>query len=469
MLTSQLHIWNVQNQRVFLRADLNVPINSGTIINDFKLKAIVPTLDLLLKQNAGVVLATHLGRPKGFDLELSTKPLGPWLENHGYKVKFVPFQERNSFAGVTAQPGEIVLLENMRFFAGEQTHGPSFEKELNAMAEDFLWYEKGFNMGEPTPPDRVLAEQLAALADYYVHDAFALMHRDDTSVTLVPRLFNPSHRTIGILVEKEVAALSKLVHNPEKPFVLIVGGGKVADKIPLLTGMLDRVTHILLCPAIVFTFLKAEGKQVGTSLVDDSQLESVKKFMQKATQKKVQLIFPVDYQVAQDSMNGPLSIVSVDQLASGAAGSPSVDGQRSAAKFAQPEIRGPSNSRSNEVARPEAHSRGSYPQFPPDGVGMSIGPETAKLFATYITQAKTVFFNGLPGIAYRSETLEGAQAIFAAMTQSHGFTVIGGGDSVAAAELLIDVSKIKYCSTGGGATLTYLAHKTLPGLQLFEG
>jgi phosphoglycerate kinase len=392
MLISQLPHWNLTNKRVFLRADLNVPIQHGTIVNDFKLKSIVPTLDLLLKQHAAVVLASHLGRPKGFDPELSTKPLGAWLETHGYQVQFIPYKEHNPFNEVRPAPGNIVLLDNMRFYPGEQTH-------------------------EMAP---LFAQQLASLADYYVHDAFALMHRTDTSVTAVPRLFDASHRTIGLLVEKEVNALSKLVHNPEKPFVLIIGGGKVADKIPLLTGMLDRVTHILLCPAIVFTFLKTENRQTGKSLVDNEQIASVKTFMELATKKGVELIFPIDYQVAQGTLNGPLSVTSADN-------------------------------------------------FPIDGVGMSIGPQTAQLFATYITAAKTVFFNGLPGITYRPETLQGAHAIFQAMAQAPGFTVIGGGDSVAAAESLVDVSKISYCSTGGGATLSYLAHKTLPGLELFEG
>jgi len=385
---SQLHTWKLTNQRVFLRADLNVPLNKGAILNDFKLTAELPTLDLLLKQNAAVILATHLGRPQGFDPALSTKPIAAWLTARGYRVTHVPFVPDNPCAQVAPQPGEITLLENLRFYAGEKNNDPLF------------------------------AEQLAAVADYYVHDAFALMHRHDTSVALLPSLFAPDHRTVGLLVEREVAALAKLVFAPEKPFVLIVGGGKVADKLPLLAGMLDRVTHILLCPALVFTFLKAQGTAVGKSLVDDNQLEAVTKFMANARQRNVELIFPLDYQVASKSFDGPLSLVSADQ-------------------------------------------------FPADGVGMSIGPQTAALFAPVIHQAKTVFFNGLPGVAARPGTLTGAQAIFNAMTHSKGYTVIGGGDSVAAAEQLIDTTKISYCSTGGGATLTYLAEKDLPGLKLF--
>src|SRR5579859_1786981 len=308
-LLSQLPQANLTKQRVFLRADLNVPLINGTMTNDYRCKAVQPTVDLILKKGGTIILATHLGRPQGFDESLSSKHLVPWFENHGYTIHFEP----NIDKAVTRSKElkkEIILLENMRFFEGEKNQ------------------EKAF------------AQLLASTADYYVNDAFALLHRNDTSITLLPQLFNVAKKTIGLLIEKELKELNKLLQSPEQPFLLIVGGGKVHDKLPLLFNLLRSVKIILLCPAIVFTFSKALGKEVGKSLIDATQIEACKDFLSKAHKQGVTIVFPKDYQVAYNDFYGALSYTTSDLI-------------------------------------------------PPTSVGISIGPKTEDLFRSYILRSKT--------------------------------------------------------------------------------
>ena len=213
-ITSQLPTWHLEDKRVLLRADLNIPLVDQTIANDFRLQALLPTLNFLIKHHANVILATHIGQPKDHDPNLSTKILIPWFEQHGYDMVFAENFEHAANIEFKAQ--QIVLLENLRFFPGEKKRNSAF------------------------------AKQLASLADYYINDAFGTMHRDDASITLVPQEFRPERRTIGFLVEQELNMLNQLIENPEQPFVVILGGGKVADKIPLIQGMLRKTKTILL-------------------------------------------------------------------------------------------------------------------------------------------------------------------------------------------------------------------------------
>ncbi len=385
ILSSQLPSFDLNNQRAFLRADLNVPVSNGSITNDYRCKAIIPTLDLIKRKGGKIILATHMGRPKGYDASLSTEQLVPWFKKHGYAIRFEPdlvkaieLSHKNN--------NEILLLENLRFHPEEQAANQQF------------------------------AQQLRELGDYYVNDAFAVCHRPDTSITLLPQLYASDKRTIGLLIEHELKALSKLINQPQQPFVLIVGGGKVHDKLPVLFNMIDEVNVFLLCPAIVFTFAQAMGKKVGKSLVDASQLEHAKAFLEQTKKLKKEVVIPVDYQVAQGSFNGPLHMISNDQI------------------------------QNNEI-------------------GISIGPKTIELFKHYISQAKTIFFNGLIGDDERPETLEGVKALFNAIANSKAYTVIGGGDSVGIVQAMGLTDKMDYLSTGGGATLTYLAEQPLPGLE----
>ncbi len=386
-LRSQLASYALTNQRVLVRADLNVPIKNCTIINDHRLRALVPTIDLIRRKGGKIILATHIGRPTCYTADLSTSLLIPWFQDHGYTIDYQPDLERAYQATLDPSPS-LVLLENMRFFPGEKNHDPVF------------------------------VELMARLGDYYVNDAFALEHRTDSSITDVPARFAADKRTIGLLVAHELTMLNKLLDHPPQPWTLILGGGKVADKLPLLYALVDTATTILLGPAIVCTFLKALAKPVGKSLVDDQLLGECLTFLDRAQRKGVKVPFPIDYCVAHGSFYGRLSICDADQV-------------------------------------------------PDDAVIVSIGPKTANLFAPDIEQAKTVFYNGLMGDSSRPETWDGSNALFNAMAQSSGFTVIGGGDSVAIAQLLGYSDKIGYLSTGGGATLTYLAGKALPGLEIF--
>ena len=386
-LTSALPSWNCNNQPVFLRADLNVPLKDGTIINDRRLRAAQPTLDYLIKQNATVILATHLGRPKEKEETLSTKHLLPWFEKQGYQIRFCATLDDANTARQTAAPGSILLLENLRFFNEERKASLPF------------------------------ARRLARLADWYVDDAFGALHRHDTSITLLPEQFAPNKRTIGFLVKKELDILDTFLQNPQHPVCIILGGNKIATKLPLIKNLLTIADHIILCPAIVFTFLKALGKPVGKSVVDEEVIDVARTILHQAPQENCAVHFPVDYQVAQGEISGPLSIATADQ-------------------------------------------------FPPDGVGISIGPESEKLFAKIIQSSKTTFFNGAIGFLDRPETLHGMQSILTAMATSPGTSLVTGGDSLAALDEL-GISGITHTITGGGSALAYLSGKILPGLKPF--
>lgn len=386
-ITSHLKSLNLNGKTVFLRVDLNVPISNGIILDDHRLRAIKPTLSFLVKHNATIVLATHIGRPTDHEPDLSTHHLLPWFKQNGYTVIFASNLEQLPHL-IHRHRGTIILLENLRFYPGERNHDPQF------------------------------AQLLARNIDVYVNDAFALLHRTDTSITLLPHLFKPERRTIGFLIEKEILNLNRLIHKPAKPFTLVIGGGKIETKIPVLQALMPLIDNLLLCPAIVFSFLKALEKPVGKSLVDNASLGLCKTILEQARKDEVNVFFPLDYQIAQESFNGPLSYIS-------------------------------------------AH------EFPNDGVGISIGPETAPVFGNVIRESATIFYNGLMGSVARKETLGGMDAILKAMAASSGFSVIGGGDSVAAAELLGHAHDISYISTGGGATLNYISGAPLPGLTPF--
>ncbi|PKN03573.1 phosphoglycerate kinase [Candidatus Dependentiae bacterium HGW-Dependentiae-1] len=386
--------WNLTGKRIVLRADLNVPIENGAITNDYRLRAIIPTIKLIQQKGGTIILISHIGRPKNADPKLSTRLLVPWFAQHGLTVTFaatpqaaMQLLQKTSPASTTQnQPPAIVLLENLRFFPGEKNY------------------------------DQIFAQEVATLGDFYVNDAFGTLHREDTSVTLVPALFPPEKRSIGLLVERELHALDRLRTNIKKPFVAIIGGGKVADKLPLIQGLLSKVDAILLCPAIVFTFLKAQGKPVGKSLVDPTQLAACAAILTQAKKEKVAIHRPLDYQIAHDTITGPLSIVDADKL-------------------------------------------------PETGIGISIGPKTIAAYTAIIGNAHTIFFNAAMGFASRPETITGTDALLKALAQAEGLSVVGGGDSVARVEKK-GLQKIDYLSTGGGAALAYISGEKLPGLAL---
>lgn len=389
-LESLIQTQQLAHQRIFLRADLNVPITNGIIQSDYRLKALLPTLDLLLKEQATIIIATHIGRPTGPDPRLSTAQLTPWFAQHGYTVTFAANPETARTAS-KANKQQIIMLENLRFFPGEKKRDPFF------------------------------AQQLADLGDYYVCDSFATLHRNDSSIAQVPYLFAADHRCIGLLVGKELTELYTLMHQPKRPFVLLLGGGKIADKIPLLEQLLDTVDIVLLGPAIVFSFAHALGLPTGSSLVDPASQALCVALLEKARSRNIQLLFPSDYYVAYDSFTGPLEPVPVqaEQLQAGM-------------------------------------------------VGITIGPDTVDHYTAALASAGSILINGLMGDVNRPTTLLSSGALFKAV--AHNTTavrVVGGGDSVAAVELLGLQSSIGHMSTGGGSLLALLTNQPVTGLQPF--
>lgn len=382
-LKSKLPHWNLAQKKIILRADLNVPLKDGEIIDDFRLTQLKPTLDYILKNKGKIILLTHIGRPKNKEEELSTKQLIPWFKKNGYSVTFSPTIKDALKQSNETNNSSIILLENMRFFPEEQTG------------------------------DNQFAKQLAQLGDYFVNDAFGALHRKDASVFVLPNYFATDKKSIGLLVQKELTTLNTLLKKQEQPFVAVIGGGKVADKIPLIESLLDSAQTIILGPAIVFSFLKAEGKNVGQSLVDPNSFNMCKKVLKQAQEKKVKIIMPIDFQVAHQSLYGPLSFT-------------------------------------NTIAQNE--------------YGISIGPKSIALFSKELKQAKTIFFNGLIGLSDKKETLLGAQELFKQAVESKAKVIVAGGDSVAIART-VNNHNTTYFSTGGGATLSYLTGKRLPALE----
>lgn len=387
-LCSKLSSLNLEKKRVFVRADCNVPLKNGKIENDFRLRALLPTLQFIAQRGAKIILATHLGRPQKNAPALSTKQLVSWFEQHGFVVLFAPTVESAQKLSTTHDQ-TLVLIENLRFFPGETTHDNNF------------------------------AQQLAQCADIYVNDAFATVHRNQSSLTLTPLFFSFENRTIGLLIEREIQALNRLIDSPPEPFLVLSGGGKIETKIPLISSLLDQNATIALLPSTVFTFLKAEGHEVGTSLVENDQLKSVHTLL-AATKNRNKFIFPADYMVT-----------------------PNLTGNSWDLSFV-----------------PAA-------QFPKSYFGISIGPHTVNTLKKYIEQAQTIFFNAAVGFPQHPETLEPAIELLKAIGQSPAYTVVGGGDSVALSFKAGVADQIDFLSTGGGATLAYVGKQPLPGLDPF--
>jgi phosphoglycerate kinase len=387
-LRSTLRSLNLEKKRVFVRADCNVPLKNGKIENDFRLRGLLPTLQFIAQRGAKIILATHLGRPKDTDPALSTKQLISWFENHNFHVVFAATVESAQKLS-TAQDQTLVLLENLRFFPGE------------------------------TNRDSHFAQQLAQCGDVYVNDAFATVHRNHSSLTLTPLLFPSDKRTIGLLIEREIHALNRLIDSPPQPFLVLCGGGKTETKIPLISSLLDQNATIALLPSTVFTFLKAEGHEVGASVVENDQLKSVHAVL-AGTKNRNKFIFPADYMVAPNLTDNSWDLSFV----------------------------------------PAA-------QFPKNYFGISIGPHTVNTLKKYIEQAQTIFFNAAVGFPQHPETVEPIVELLKAIGQAPAYTVIGGGDSVAFAFKAGIADQIDFLSTGGGATLAFLGKQPLPGLDPF--
>jgi phosphoglycerate kinase len=387
---------DVAGKRVFLRCDLNVPLKEGVIKDDGRIKASLPTIQVLLEKGASLVIAAHLGRPKGeAKPELSLAPVAKRLsELLGREVKFTG---EVTGAAVTAaaeslKAGEILLLENIRFSAAETSKE---ESERAAFAAD-----------------------LAKLADFYVGDGFGAVHRKHASVFDLPQLLP---HAAGKLVAAEVEVLKKLTQNPERPYGVVLGGAKVSDKLGVIENLLGKVDVLAIGGGMVFTFLKAQGKEIGTSLVEAEMLDVVKGLIATAEENGVKLLLPTDIVVAPTfSADATPTLVSADAI-------------------------------------------------PADQMGLDIGPVSAAAFAAEIVKCKTLFWNGPMGVFEFPNFAAGTKVVAQALTQVSGISVVGGGDSAAAVRALgFADSQFGYISTGGGASLEYLEGKELPGLTALE-
>jgi phosphoglycerate kinase len=387
---------DVAGKRVFLRCDLNVPIKEGVIKDDGRIKASLPTIQALLEKGASLVIAAHLGRPKGEPKpELSLAPVAKRLsELLGREVKFTGQVTGPAVtaAAQSLQAGEILLLENIRFSAAETS------KEESERAK--------------------FAQELSQLADVYVGDGFGAVHRKHASVFDLPKLLPHS---AGKLVAAEVEVLKKLTQNPERPYGVVLGGAKVSDKLGVIENLLGKVDVLAIGGGMVFTFLKAQGKEIGTSLVEAEMLEVVTGLIATAEKNGVKLLLPTDIVVAPTfSADATPTLVSADAI-------------------------------------------------PADQMGLDIGPVSAAAFAAEIVKCKTLFWNGPMGVFEFPNFAAGTKVVAQALTEVSGISVVGGGDSAAAVRALgFADSQFGYISTGGGASLEYLEGKELPGLTALE-
>jgi phosphoglycerate kinase len=387
---------DVAGKRVFLRCDLNVPLKEGKITDDGRIRASLPTINSLLSRGASIVIAAHLGRPKGeAKPELSLAPVAVRLaELLGRPVQFagaITGTDVTEKAAALA-PGEILLLENIRYSASETSKDESERATL--------------------------ASELALLADLYVGDGFGAVHRKHASVFDLPKLLPHAP---GTLVSAEVEVLKKLTVNPERPYGVVLGGSKVSDKIGVISNLLGKVDVMAIGGGMLFTFLAAQGKEIGSSLVERDLIDTVKTLMKQAENSGVKLLLPTDIVVAPTfSADAAPTLVSADAI-------------------------------------------------PADQMGLDIGPETAAAFAQAIKGCKTVFWNGPMGVFEFPNFAHGTKVVAQALTEVTGISVVGGGDSAAAVRALgFADSQFGYISTGGGASLEYLEGKELPGLTALD-
>ena len=380
----------LQNKRVLLRCDLNVPIKDGVITDDGRIVASLGTIRKLLDANCSIVVVAHLGRPKGEpSIDLSLAPIAKRLgELLNTEVEFSGEITGQINRAHSLKAGQILMLENIRFISAETSKD---EQERN-----------------------LLAKELSTYADVYVGDGFGAVHRKHASVYELAKLMP---HAAGDLISSEVAVLEKLTVNPKRPYGVVLGGAKVSDKIGVISNLLNKVNVIAIGGGMVFTFLAAQNKQIGKSLVEINLIQTVKELINRAEQLGVKLILPTDIVVAKEfSESSQPTIVSVDEI-------------------------------------------------PDDQMGLDIGPESAKQFAQEIVKCKTVFWNGPMGVFEFPNFAHGTKIVAQSLTQVQGISVVGGGDSAAAVRKLgFDDSKFGYISTGGGASLEYLEGKELPGL-----
>lgn len=417
----QIENFNFKGLKAIVRVDFNVPLDKKTFVvtDDTRIRGALPTIKKIIGDGGSCILMSHLGRPEGRQEKYSLKPVLPVLEKHlGMSVKFANdcLGEETEKMAAALKPGEVLLLENVRFYPEEEG-----KPILPETATD---EEKKAAKAELKAKQKELAKKLAAYADVYVNDAFGTAHRAHGTTAVIADYFPADKKMFGYLINSELAAMDKVLHNPQKPFTAIMGGAKVSDKILLIENLLNKVDNLIIGGGMTYTFIKAMGGKIGKSLCEEDKLDLALSIINKTKEKGVNLLLPVDSVNADKFENdAQVSLSAIDNV--------------------------------------------------PDGwMGLDIGEKTIAKFSEVIMNSKTILWNGPMGVFEMEKFSAGTVAIakaIAASTSKGAYSLVGGGDSVAAVNKYNLADSISYVSTGGGAMLEYMEGKKLPGITAIRG
>jgi len=412
--------FNFAGKKAFVRVDFNVPLDADfNITDDTRIRAAMPTLKKIIADGGSPIIGSHLGRPKGVSDKYSLKHILDHVSKLlGVDVQFASdcASEEAAMKSAALQPGEALLLENLRFYAEEEGKP--------RLADDATEEEKAAAKKEIKEKQKDFTKQLASYADVYVNDAFGTAHRAHASTALIADYFDADHKMFGYLMQKEIDAVEKIMKDPARPFTAIIGGAKVSSKIDIIENLLDKVDNLIIGGGMAFTFIKAEGGKIGNSLVEDDKLDVAKDIIAKAKKNNVKIVIASDAKIADAFSNDAKS------------------------QFVK----------ANEI---------------PDGwMGLDIGPDGEKEFAEVLKNSKTILWNGPVGVFEFSNFAEGSKATALAVVDAtkHGaFSLVGGGDSVACVNQMGLANDVSYVSTGGGALLEFIEGKVLPGIKAIRG
>ena len=412
--------FDFSGKKTFVRVDFNVPLDEQfNITDDTRIRAALPTLKRILKDGGSVIIGTHFGRPKKPSDDLSLKHILPRVsELLGVEVQFANdcVGEEAALKAAALQPGEVLLLENLRFHAEEEGKP--------RLADNATDEEKATAKKEIKESQKDFTKKLASYADVYVNDAFGTAHRAHASTALIAEHFDANHKLFGYLMQKEINAVEKVLKDTQRPFTAIMGGSKVSSKIDIINNLLDKVDNLILAGGMTYTFAKAFGGNIGNSIVEDDKLDLAKELVEKAKENGVNLLLGQDAKIA-DSF---------------------------------------SNDANTDYA--------SVNEIPEGWEGLDIGPESEKKFAEVIKNSKTILWNGPTGVFEFENFEHGSRAVAEAIakaTEKGAFSLIGGGDSVACINKFGLADKVSYVSTGGGALLEFMEGKELPGIKAIRG